>query len=643
MPPEDKEKLGKLEELKSKLFSRNFQTHLEHRDSFTELPKKDVKDFWEEKEKKATNVLEKFFTKQTVFKKFFIYSAVFFGLTLLYAGYIFFAGRNSVSNNNIDISILGNTFAAGGEELPLTVNITNKNPSPLELVDLVIEYPKGPGEDSSSTEHFRESLGEIAAGTMRSENVKLILYGEQGSIKDIKVSIEYRVAGSNAIFVKDKVYEVNITSTPINLTLDSPREVSPNQDVALKVTATLNSTNPAKAILVKLDYPSGFQFVNSTPLPAFGNNVWNLGDLAPGSEHEISISGKMVGVFDGEEKTFKVSTGEQSTANKYSIGVIFNAIAQTVTVKKPFVQADIFINGLNQAQYAIDAKTKVSGEIRYTNNLDTKVDNIVIKAKISGNAYDKRSVSASQGFYESSTNTITWDENSTRELRELNPGEGGSVNFNLSPISLFSASGGILASPTINIDVDISGREDVSGFAQNDLENSTSAVIHLISDVGFSTKALYYSGAFANTGPIPPVADQETTYTIVWTLSNTSNSISNVQIVSSLPAWATFLGKNSPADANLTYNASTKSIVWNADRIAKGAGLTSVSPAVSFQIAVKPSLSQVGESPNIINDAILTGHDDFANVDVRVTRNALTTQLTSDPQFQPGGGEVVAQ
>jgi len=39
----------------------------------------------------------------------------------------FFAGGNTVSNDNIDISILGNNFNSWWESLPLIVEITNKN------------------------------------------------------------------------------------------------------------------------------------------------------------------------------------------------------------------------------------------------------------------------------------------------------------------------------------------------------------------------------------------------------------------------------------------------------------------------------------------------------------------------------------
>ncbi|KKS58159.1 MAG: hypothetical protein UV23_C0015G0030, partial [Candidatus Nomurabacteria bacterium GW2011_GWF1_42_40] len=232
----DRNKLNRVEELKSKLFSKNYQTKIEHRDSFSHLTKKEVLDSWKTREKTESNIKENFFMKTSVFRKFFIFSLVFFLLTSLYASYVFFAGGNTVSNNNIDISILGNNFTAGGEELPLIIGITNRNNSPLDLVDLVLEYPKGSrGDLSSETERLRVSLGTIPSGAVRNENLKIVLFGEQGSSRPIKITLEYRVAGSNAIFIKEKFYEVNINSTPINLVVEAPLTISPNQDIALKI------------------------------------------------------------------------------------------------------------------------------------------------------------------------------------------------------------------------------------------------------------------------------------------------------------------------------------------------------------------------------------------------------------------------
>ncbi len=642
MPPDDRNKLNRLEELKGKLFNKGYQTKIEHRDSYSRTNEDEVADSWHTKEKTVGENTERFFMKTSRFKKFFIFSLIFFILTIGYAGYMFFVGGNTVSNDNIDISISGNNFTAGGEELPLIVGITNRNNSALDLVDLVVEYPKGSAADSSNNiERERVSLGTISAGEVRNENVKVVLFGEQGSTTTLKVSIEYRVAGSNAIFVKEKDYNVNISSTPINLSVDAPTNISPNQAITLKVKATLNATTPASNILLKVIYPPGFNFVSSVPAVSFGNNVWNLGDMAPGSEHDVSISGKMVGVFDGEQKTFRISTGSQSSTDKSMIGVVYNSIAQLIAVERPFVEANLFINGVSQAEYATDWKTPVSAQVHYTNNLNTRLNNLQIVAKISGNAFDRKTINAQQGFYDSSKDTITWDKNSASKLAGVDPGDSGSVAFSVSPIALFSAAGGILANPTINIEVDISGEQAAEGSDVSAITDSSSAIVHIISDVGFSAKALYYSGAFKNTGPIPPKAETTTTYTVVWTLSNTANSISNAQVHSTLPSWINFVGPISPASENLTYNSSTKEIVWNIDKIPKGTGISGTPRTVAFQVSFSPSVSQVGATPFIINGAVLTGHDDFANVDVKVNKAGLTTNLDSDTAFPERGGVVV--
>lgn len=647
MPINDRNKLNRIEELKAKLFSKSYQTKIEHRDRFTHSERSDIPDVWENGKKVGVNPFSsrnKFFMRTSMFKKFFIISLAFFILTLLYASYVFFVGGNTVSNNNIDISILGNNFTAGGEELSLIVGIANKNSSALDLVDLVMEYPKGSssGDASSSvgTERLRESLGTIPAGAVRNENLKVVLFGEQGSVRPIKISLEYRIEGSNGIFVKTKSYDVTINSTPLNLSVDAPLTVSPNQDITLNVKATLNATHTVSKILLKLDYPVGFQFESSVPVPSLGNNVWSLGDLSPGVERNISVTGKMFDVSDGEEKTFHISSGLQG-GDKSTIDVVFNSLSQTVTIKKPFIEANLSVNGVSGREYTTNTKTPIHGEIRWTNNLDTKVNDLEIRAKISGNAVDRKTISAEQGFYNSTTDIITWDKNSKNGFSEVNPGDSGSVIFSISPLSLFSAMGGVLSDPIVQIDISISGKQLITGYATANLNNSNSGIVRIISDVGFATKALYYSGSFTNTGPIPPKVAKETSYTIVWSLSNTANNISKGVVHSTIPSWMKFVGPIIPSGEDLTYNPSTREIIWNIGGIPKGTGITGLSRSVSFQVAFTPSLSQVNTVPIIINDAILTGHDDFANVDVRVNKTSLRTSLDNDPSFPSGGGLVV--
>lgn len=641
MPENEHEKLNRIEEMKTKLNSKDYEARPIRRDDFIYKVEREVPDSWKEKDRDSSSKETQSYQKTSMFKKFFIYSIVFLVLALGYASYMFFAGGNVVSNDNIDIAILGNTFTAGGEPLPLQIEVTNKNTSALLLADLLVEYPKSSSGDlSGQTERLRESLGTIPSGGVKNDNINVTLFGEQGSVRPITVSLEYRVEGSNAIFVKKMPYQVTISSAPIDLSMDAPKEASSNQDITLSVKAVLNAGNPASNILVRFDYPVGFQFEQSVPAPSFGNNVWTLGDLSPGTERDIKVTGKMIDVSDGEEKTFHVFSGSQSDSDKSVIGIVFNSLGNTILIKKPFIEANLIINGANSREYAVNSSTAISASINWVNNLDTQVNNLQISAKLSGNALDRRTINAEQGYYDSSTDTITWDKNSENGFSTVNPRDSGSVNFSFSPLSLVSDAGGILSEPTVNIDISISAVQPQEGNVVQNLANSDSKIIRIISNVGLSGKILYYSGAFTNTGAMPPKVEKETTYTVVWSLSNTANNISGSQVVATLPAWVRFVGPVSPPSENLTFNPSTREVTWNVGGIPKGTGISDAGRTVSFQIGFTPSLSQVGTMPVLINDATLTGHDDFANVDVKVSKIGLNTLLLDDPTFTPDGGRV---
>ncbi|MCX6747672.1 MAG: hypothetical protein NTW98_01860 [Candidatus Nomurabacteria bacterium] len=641
---EDKDKLNRLEELKRRLSNNSYKTKIEYYDNYSPEHHHDVPESWQDENKKPNDISQTTM-KTSIFKKFFIFSIIFFLLASLYVAYQFFAGGNTVSNDNINIAILGNTFTAGGEVLPLQVEITNKNSSQLELVDLVVEYPNGSSKtengNESDTERIRTSLGAIPSGGVRNENMDIVLFGEQGSEHNVKVSIEYRVEGSNAIFVKEKDYLVTISSTPIDLVVDGPGEVNPGEDMTLKVRTTLNATRPAIGMLVKAEYPLGFQFIKSTPSPTLGNNVWSLGDLSPGAESNITIVGRMVDVVDGEEKTFKIYSGSQAKNDKAAIGVVFNSVGYIVAVERPFIAAKLFVNGVYDREYAIDSKTPILAQINYTNNLDVKLNNVEIRAKISGNGFNKNSLRAPKGYYDSLNNTVIWNKDYDSTLASLSPYQNGSVNFTVSPLSLFVAGGGFINQPTVNIEVSIIAQQLLEGNITKKLENSESKIVRISSDLGLSAKALYYSGPFKNSGPIPPKAEVETTYTVVWSITNTANNVSRAQVKSSLPPFIGFVGNVSPSSEEVTYNASTREIVWNISGVPKGTGITAASREVAFQISLTPSVAQIGEVVKLINPAVLTGHDDFANVDLRVDKSFLNTGLTNDPLSPKNGAKVV--
>ncbi len=635
---DDNDKINKIDDLKSKLFSRNYETRVVHHEHFSEMNDIKVKDNWGDNTTPLLSKREQFFMQNSFFKKFFIFSVIFLIGAIAFAGFSFFYGNNTISNDNIEISVLGSSFATGGEELPLVIEIENKNSSAMLSVDLIAEYPK---DAKGKTERSRQSLGDISANSTKSQNISLVLFGEQGTINKIKFEVEYRIANSNAILVKEKYYEVTINSTPINLSIDAPIDISPNEEITLKTKVSLNGSKVAQKVLVRVDYPIGFQFSSSVPAPTFGNNTFFLGDLSPGVEQEIVVKGKMVDVEDGEEKSFRVWTGTQSSEDKKEIAKVLNSFAHVVLIKRAFIEARISIGNTYQKEYTVESRDSIQISIDWANNLDTKVSDFEIRAKLSGNVLDRKRIVVQNGFYDSATDEIIWDKNSYTKFKSIEPGETGGVYFSVASLPLYSSFDGLVSSPSISISSSVSGRQALEGNINEQVKSGETKVVKIITDMSFNAKSAYNSTIIKNTGPIPPKVGKETSYTITWSINNTANSISKAEIRSKIPSWIKWKGVIPPTSESITYDQNIREIVWNAVRVNRGAGLTTTAREVSFQLSFTPSLSQVDTSPNILGESVLTAHDDFANVDLRATKSALTTRLNNDNIVSGSSGVVV--
>ncbi len=639
------ENLDHIDELQKKLFSRNEKLIPKKKPgTLHENPYQASRDWTVAKIVRPTadRVNKTLSASPSLFKKIFLGSVAFFVIALAFAFFVFRGGSNSVSADNIDIAILGNTFTGGGEDLQLQVAVTNRNPVALEYSDLVIEYPKGAEITTNAGDmvRVRQQLGTVEGGKSIMENIKVTLFGEEGSTKDIKATLEYRVKGSNAIFVKEKKYTVTISSAPLNLSIEGPTETNSNQEVALELTVRSNATKLVENVAIRASYPPGFQFTKAEPEAADGNNIWNLGDIAPGVEKKITITGIILGQ-DNEERSFRFEGGELDPDNSSEIAVVYSSLLHTLKIARPFVQTQLLINGTNEASSAVSSGNIVSGTVQWTNNSPARVENVSIKAKLSGNALNKASVISNDGFYNSLTNEITWDRNTTTKLLAIEPGESGTLTFTFKPLALFSQNRTLLENPEITIQLSMGGMQTISGSAPTQINNIETKTIKVNSDMQIAAQAMYHTGPFTNTGTLPPRADLPTTYTINWTVNNSANGISGAEAKTTLPLYVTWANAISPANENVFYNSTTREVTWRIGQVPRGAGYTGDSREASFQVKLIPSISQVGSSPALIGETRLTGTDTFTGKVLEAKKSPITTDLFNDPGFPSNGGTVI--
>lgn len=659
MEPSDFEK-EKIERLRRRIYSRSLSGDIKPRprhELHTEMPL--VGEEWKEEvtEVAGIKVAPRFVgATRKLLSWFLVASIVFFVAALGVFGYYFTFGGGSARAHpsNIDIAVTGEPTVAGGEPTKLQISITNRNRTSLELAELVVTFPPGTRKVSdyaSDLPKLREALGTIEPGGRRQGTIPAVFAGAAGETKPVKIELEYRVAGSNSIFVAATEYAVNFGTSPLSLAIDGNVQTVSGQPIELTIEIASNATAPQKDVLLQAHFPFGFSFVRSKP-SAQVQGLWALGDFAPGERKKVTIEGILAGE-QGDSRTFQFSAGTRASSTAETITTKLTENSFAMEIAEPFLGLAVLINGV-EGGAVMRPGDNVTVVVQYENNLETAINDAIVVARLAGLKIDGATVNAIDGFFRSADDSVIWDKNTTGgKLSRLAPGARGTLTFNF--VLPSSAELGGTTNPQLGISISAAGKRfSETGVPQN-LQSATRETIRLATDLGLTVQALYYASPFGSSGPMPPKAGAETTYALVLTLTNTTNTIRGAKVTAVLPSYVRWIGSYIPSTEELSFDQSSGTFTWNVGEIAQGVGTSGSTPRqIAIAIGLTPSTSQIGEQPVLAHTLTLTGTD--AATGVRITRTAkpdVTTNLAqvaksspdtvvgTDPGFSPANASVV--
>ncbi len=572
--------------------------------------------------------------------KLFLGAVLFFVAAIGVAGYTFLRGGNTVSADKITMHILGPSLIDGGKEATFEITIENHNAATLTLADLVVDYPDGTRRVdnlSVSLPSERISFGTIRPGQSLKQTVRAALFGAEGSSTPIKATLEYHVEGSNAIFVKEAETAVIIGSSPVAVVVDGPDEIVSGQPLTFTLSVHSNAQVAVKDVTVEGQYPFGFSVSSASPETSGGDSLWRLGNLNPGEDKKITITGMLNGQ-DNEVRVFRFLVGSESDKTAAHISVPYLSVPHSLSIKRPFIGAELTLNGDGSKTVNITPGATVDGRITWTNNLDTDISDMEIDAKITGQVLDRASVIPSRGFYRSIDSVIVWSKDEDKSFASVAPGATGTLDFSFTPKA--QSAGSIVTNPQIDITVSVKAKRVSEGNVPQDITSAFSRSVRVGSALSLSAAAFHTTGPQKNAGSIPAKVNQETTYTIILTAKNPANTISDARAVMTLPAYMRYIGEVLPAGRDVTYDDKSRTILWDIGDVKAGAGYSSAATQVAFKVGLTPSISQVNTAPNLTGSITITGNDRFTGSVVQASVDAPTT-LLNESGFTSGMEKVV--
>lgn len=544
---------------------------------------------------------------------------------------LLYFGFNQVSGDNIEILIKGQSLVGGGETMSLEVAITNQNTVPIDSATLVLRYPTGTRSTGDSPRNLFEEripLDIVAPGEVQTVPVRVAVFGEENAEKKIEATVEYSIEGSDGTFYKDaEPFIFRISSAPLVLRIENLEKVASGQSTEVVITVVSNASTPLHDVLITASYPNGFDFEKSEPAPIYGENVWRIDELLPEQTTTIKLQGLVTGLTD---ETFRINfaAGPANPDNQYLVGSVLADSRADFTIERPFIDVQIGVNG-DVDRSVILAQDEV-GRVVVTikNTLEEAVYDMAVEVVPGGNALKEDSITSGNGFYDSNRKTVRWEVANNPSFDRILPGEERKLEFevNQGPTKTGSA---------FDMVVNVYARRVSEDSAIETLVGTVKAEAKYSSKIALGSQVGRDSAGFVDQGPIPPKVGDETTYTLTLVAEAGANNVQNTVVETSLPLYVDWLNLHE-GEGTVTYNPVSKKLQWAIGDIA-----AYERRELSFQVAFRPSISQIDLSPVLLNTQTMRANDYFTGVLLQATVGAVTTQLSKEMGYGPDNGKVI--
>lgn len=561
----------------------------------------------------------RFFTLRQ--KKILIIASIIFLSIVILSGVSFYFWLTSFKKSRVDFNISGPAQAASGESVNYQISYWNNTNQILQNAVLVIRYP----QDSLVTNGKviqNVDLGNIGVGGGGKQEISLAFIGSDKSIQKLQAVLSYKPQNTTSTFENETFKEVAIDGSALIIDFKASETVLPNTRNSYLIHYKNNTDSVFDNVSIEAYYPQNFIFVSSDVTPAKNNNIWNLGDLNPNEEGEITVFGVLKNT---ENANFEFDIGVRLNDKFFKVKHISSLVNLTALP----IEVNISVN--NQPSINVNPGDSLRFKISYKNNASIALSNIVLKAELNGLMYDFSSLKTN-GFYSGQDNTITWNAGNVDEFRDLKPASSGELEFQINVKPLYIMRTFRDKNFLLSVLATMETLTVPPSLAVKSLSVSNDLTLKVNTKAELKTKGYYFDKNIKNSGPLPPKVNQTTTYTIHWLISNYSNDLDNVIVKTILPEGIGWLNKKAGSGAaTLEYNDRTNELIWNIGKISAGTGVLLDSYEVIFQVALTPSIKNVNTVMPVIGDSNLTALDTFTGINITAMAPALRTDMPDDP------------
>jgi len=512
-----------------------------------------------------------------------------------------FVWHNQIENRIFFEARIAPTEIVSGAPSTLVIRYTNGAGQELKDVYLNLSYPAHFAlQELVSGETPIESnaipLGNLAPDAVGSIKIRGIMFGNVGGEQIFEAKMTFTYGEKNRHGEKNSRHAFSPTSSVLNLTLEIPERIVAGQTFTGSIVYKNTGEFALPEIKIQPEWPDNFSLTSLSP------NNWSAPSVAAGEEGRMTFTGAPKAGAENLSLSFVPSFVFGSDEYKQDV------LKQEVSVVQPQIKIS----------HSIDATSASPGGslkaiVKYENTGDTAVYDVKISIFTNSPFVNKITITPIGVIMKHASGEAEVE----LKLRPSIAQSETSVYEHLNLDTTATASYKIEDNATATL-VSVSG---------------TSISTPLTTPIAFRSFGRYATerGDQLGRGPLPPVVGEETKYWIFWNISGTTNEIKNLSITGELPAGVTFTGRQTVSTGSaVTYDESTKTVSWKTDEITSTFSPSAKIIGAAFEVAITPSENQIGTSPTLISNVLLSGTDGWTGAWVTATGASVTTNLPGD-------------
>ena len=598
-----------------------------------------LSEIYRDKEGELVDVSNVHSQKDSVFVKVIKNLFVLAVLACLGYGFYFYFFHQSSNITSVDLAISAPEQVKAGEDFNYTVHYKNNSKFALNSLRLELKYPEnfvvstvvGGGIESISTS--TQNYFSLPALPIGSE-VNIIISGKLINKKDsanlFGASLSYEPGTFSSEFKKEAAVSVMVNDLGFDLDYEYANAALVSEDSQIDLVFSNVKNNFLNDFEISFSFPENISLTNisaasstsatSSKLSVAKTSslVWQVSGLTPSAgAYHLPVHYQITKKVDDNQEIVIRLNKKDSNGKSY----VFAEKTIQLNVMNSSLNLTLILNGSKNDGTSNFGDT-LNYSLVYANKSDSQLKDVVIMAALKSDFLDWSNLKSNpKGTV--GENTITWTKEQIPGLAVLAPGEEGVIDFMI-PIRPYNNS-------------DLGKSFTVTSYAQFNINNrqgglndskSNNIITKINSDLNLTEKVLYFdeNNVPVGSGPLPPKVNQKTSLKVYWKIENNLHELTNTRVVTKLPDYVSFDGKNNVSTGELNFDSATHSVVWNIGTLP----VSTYQAQANFNISVTPTESQRNSFLVLLKDSTVSANDSDTTSLIEKKGKSKTTKLEDD-------------